>query len=146
MHEFTATYRQIPCESEQGIFLREQGILFAEQGTQGRQQGMGGGLAESCSRRRSDLRGVLCAPCDRGRESSLHQQRRLSPNQPMNKVELEPSKTPPFEQIADLIAGPHTPAWLSSSYRGFSSGLGSRMLSEYLTSKATKPVRPWPSE
>jgi hypothetical protein len=43
MHEFTATYRQIPCESEQGIFLREQGILFAEQGTQGRQQGMGGG-------------------------------------------------------------------------------------------------------
>ena len=31
----------------------------------------------------------------------------------MNKVKLESSETLPFEQIADLIAGHHTPAWLS---------------------------------
>jgi hypothetical protein len=30
--------------------------------------------------------------------------------------------------------------------RGFSSGMGSPILSEYLISKATKPLRPWQSE
>ena len=62
MHEFAATYRQIPCESEQGIFLREQGILFAEQGTQGRQQGMGGGTGRVLlSQALQPARSSLCA-------------------------------------------------------------------------------------
>ena len=34
----------------------------------------------------------------------------------------------------------------SSAWRGFSSGTGSRMLSEYLISNATKPLRLWGSE
>jgi hypothetical protein len=94
------------------------------------------GLAESCSRRRSNLRGVLCAPCDRGRESSLHQ-RRLSRNQPMNKIKLEPSKTPPFAQIADLIAGPHTPAWLSDHLRRWADSVSlDRAVEKFQPSKA----------
>jgi hypothetical protein len=35
----------------------------------------------------------------------------------MKKIELEPSKTPPFEEIVDLIAGPDAPAWLPEHLR-----------------------------
>jgi hypothetical protein len=136
MHEFAAPCRQIPCESEQGIFLREQGILFAEQGTQGRQQGMGGGPS------RTPTRAPICVEfvvrrATAGRNVSLHQQRRLSRNQLMNKVEIEPSKTPPFAQIADLIAGPQTPAWLPGHLRRWADSVSlNRAVEKFQPSKA----------
>jgi hypothetical protein len=55
----------------------------------------------------------------------------------MNKVELEPSETPPFAQIADLIAGPHTPAWLSDHLRRWADSLSlDRAVQQFQPSKA----------
>ena len=55
----------------------------------------------------------------------------------MNKVKFEPSETPPFAQIADLIAGPHTPAWLSDHLRRWADSVSlDRAVEKFQPSKA----------
>jgi hypothetical protein len=55
----------------------------------------------------------------------------------MNKVKFEPSETPLFAQIADLIAGPHTPAWLSDHLRRWADSVSlDRAVEKFQPSKA----------
>jgi hypothetical protein len=55
----------------------------------------------------------------------------------MNKVKLESSETPPFEQIADLIAGHRTPAWLSDHLRRWADSVSlDRAVEKFQPSKA----------